>query len=657
MAKWFYNNENGEKIEVTGGQLKGLAKAGQITPDTIVETEDGKTAPARKVKGLTFVEAIPPEKQPTESEPTVAPPIAPDTPSTAVNVDAFNDALNAAKNTTTSATTPSTESNQFTAEEQAKIDRFCSTYRKTIPSGSTLLHFAAGTGDAVVARYLVSTGSDVNAKDSAGLLPLHYAANIGNVEVAKFLVSKGADVNAKNSGGNTSLHAAVIGNKSIEIVEFLISNGADANAKDNGGSTPLHAVAVAENVAFAKILVAGGANVNAVSNSGETPLHQAAWCNKNIEVVRFLVSSGADINAKEKGGKSPLDMAKAAATLKGEKAVLQYLSSISTPPINPSVVPPPSTTPPVAVKNSAVNMAVNNATPPAPPATHPLSTQTTHAVSAPSPTANLFCTNCGKPVSEQAVACMTCGAAPTGHKKFCRHCGIGLNPEQVICIKCGAGVNTTDVPQSVNGGTTSGTSKNRIVAAILAFLLGIFGAHKFYLGNWGWGLVFVITTLTGYGLLVTGIIAILDGIKLLAMTDEVFADQYCTNGNSINSGTANMATQNTNALPSSPPCMQLSTAPETVQQPTLQPMTFMGSVFGQCPFCKKCWVRELIKKTFHSSSKHSYTTQETDGEIRDRAGEVIATTTRPVRRSFTITLHRYDYRCKKCGRTWYYFFQ
>ena len=60
MSTWYYYNEQGEKIEVTGGQLKGLAKAGRITPETIVETEDGKTAPARKVKGLTFVMSTPP---------------------------------------------------------------------------------------------------------------------------------------------------------------------------------------------------------------------------------------------------------------------------------------------------------------------------------------------------------------------------------------------------------------------------------------------------------------------------------------------------------------------------------------------------------------------------------------------------------------------
>ena len=57
MAQWFYYNESGEKIEVTGGQLKGLAKAGMITPETFVETEEGKTGLAKHVKGLTFVAA------------------------------------------------------------------------------------------------------------------------------------------------------------------------------------------------------------------------------------------------------------------------------------------------------------------------------------------------------------------------------------------------------------------------------------------------------------------------------------------------------------------------------------------------------------------------------------------------------------------------
>jgi hypothetical protein len=68
MSTWYYYDEQGEKIAVSSGKLKGLAKAGLITPETIVETEGGKSAPARKVKGLTFgtLDAMPSETAPPE---------------------------------------------------------------------------------------------------------------------------------------------------------------------------------------------------------------------------------------------------------------------------------------------------------------------------------------------------------------------------------------------------------------------------------------------------------------------------------------------------------------------------------------------------------------------------------------------------------------
>ncbi|MBO7678417.1 MAG: CD225/dispanin family protein [Thermoguttaceae bacterium] len=49
----------------------------------------------------------------------------------------------------------------------------------------------------------------------------------------------------------------------------------------------------------------------------------------------------------------------------------------------------------------------------------------------------VYCTHCGSPVGEQAVACMKCGASPMGHNKFCRRCGAQLNAEQIVCVKCG----------------------------------------------------------------------------------------------------------------------------------------------------------------------------------------------------------------------------
>jgi len=105
MAKWFYYNENNEKIEVTGGQLKGLAKAGVITPETMIETEDGKTAPARRVKGLTFVET-----SQLETLPPAPPAPAKPRPSIATAPVAAAQPVVAAPLDSTSTGTPSTGS-------------------------------------------------------------------------------------------------------------------------------------------------------------------------------------------------------------------------------------------------------------------------------------------------------------------------------------------------------------------------------------------------------------------------------------------------------------------------------------------------------------------------------------------------------------------
>jgi len=94
----------------------------------------------------------------------------------------------------------------------------------------------------------------------------------------------------------------------------------------------------------------------------------------------------------------------------------------------------------------------------------------------PSPAANLFCTNCGSPVAEQAIACMSCGAKPVGHRRFCRQCGIALNPEQIVCIKCGAAIKTTGMLQFPGGGDFSYTGK-----ALASLVLGIVGLIAWFI--------------------------------------------------------------------------------------------------------------------------------------------------------------------------------
>ena len=81
MTHWSYYNEQGDKITVTGNELKELAQTGIITRDTIVETEEGKSAPARKVKGLKFAEPtqseLTPEVTALEPQPLPSAPVPP----------------------------------------------------------------------------------------------------------------------------------------------------------------------------------------------------------------------------------------------------------------------------------------------------------------------------------------------------------------------------------------------------------------------------------------------------------------------------------------------------------------------------------------------------------------------------------------------------
>jgi len=272
MAKWFYYNESGEKVEVTGGQLKGLAKAGMITPDTIVETEEGKSSPARRVKGLTFAETIQPESQ---------------------------------------------SKNPFTADEQAEIDEFCSKHGADIhkigDNGNTLLHLAAGNASLAVIKYLILHGADVNVKNQWEGTATLFAANNPNVDVIKFLVAQGGDTNIKNRSGSTPMHGAAT-NPNVDVAKFLVLQGVGVDTRDDDGATPLHR-AVARHrsrteggTEVATFLIDRGADVNARDNKGNTPLHEVVnWSEENVEFVKFLVSKGADGKVENGKGKTPID--------------------------------------------------------------------------------------------------------------------------------------------------------------------------------------------------------------------------------------------------------------------------------------------------------------------------------------------------------------
>lgn len=98
--------------------------------------------------------------------------------------------------------------------------------------------------------------------------------------------------------------------------------------------------------------------------------------------------------------------------------------------------------------------------------------------------------------------------------KFCKHCGEQIPADAVICVKCGCQVekieqdtpnivinNTNDnINANTNVNTNQNTNaavigkaKNKWVSFCLCLFLGYFGAHKFYEGKVGLGILYLLT--------------------------------------------------------------------------------------------------------------------------------------------------------------------
>jgi len=83
------------------------------------------------------------------------------------------------------------------------------------------------------------------------------------------------------------------------------------------------------------------------------------------------------------------------------------------------------------------------------------------------------------------------------------------------------------------GGQTPGAEK-KLVAGILAILIGGLGIHKFYLGYTKEGVIQLVAGLVisiatcGVGAIVPWVIGLVEGILYLTKTDEEFVNTYVT---------------------------------------------------------------------------------------------------------------------------------
>jgi TM2 domain-containing membrane protein YozV len=61
-------------------------------------------------------------------------------------------------------------------------------------------------------------------------------------------------------------------------------------------------------------------------------------------------------------------------------------------------------------------------------------------------------------------------------------------------------------------------SKSKAATTLWAILLGGFGAHKFYMGSWGWGIVYLLTC----WLYVPFLVAFVEWVRYVLMTGNEF---------------------------------------------------------------------------------------------------------------------------------------
>lgn len=109
---------------------------------------------------------------------------------------------------------------------------------------------------------------------------------------------------------------------------------------------------------------------------------------------------------------------------------------------------------------------------------------------------------------------------------FCSSCGAIIKKEAEICPKCGVRQKSA-IPQTVPFAgevVPRYLIKSRSSAGILALLLGGFGVHKFYLGQIGMGILYLLFFWT----CIPVIVGLIEGILYLTSTDtdEEFTRKY-----------------------------------------------------------------------------------------------------------------------------------
>lgn len=116
------------------------------------------------------------------------------------------------------------------------------------------------------------------------------------------------------------------------------------------------------------------------------------------------------------------------------------------------------------------------------------------------------CPQCGAPIADGATSCKYCGEA------FSQSAPAQQQIQQTQQAQ-------PPVAQAVdNGINPAWPIKNKVAAAVLAILVGGIGIHKFYLGQTGKGILYLLFCWTG----IPAFVGLIEGILYLVSNDHNF---------------------------------------------------------------------------------------------------------------------------------------
>ena len=121
--------------------------------------------------------------------------------------------------------------------------------------------------------------------------------------------------------------------------------------------------------------------------------------------------------------------------------------------------------------------------------------------------------------------CTKCGAINDDTAQYCSNCQAVLTP-----VSTGYQPLQSVNPHALTDWKTLGADK-KLVAGILAILVGSLGVHKFILGYTTEGVIMLLVTVLTCGIagLVMMVVGIVEGIMYLTKSDEDFVRTYIQN--------------------------------------------------------------------------------------------------------------------------------